>query len=75
MSETLTPVVHDVTPMLRVDPSVTDFQLSQSVRLKMLDGERVVVPSDAMARQVLVLFGLTTDEADEQVRISRGPLP
>ena len=67
-----------VSPMLTVDPVSTRpaaIDLARAEMLKQLDaGERISVPDDRTARQVLVLFGLSPDEADDVIRRSHSVL-
>jgi hypothetical protein len=60
--------------MLRVDPLASRPAAIDLARSEMLNtlstGERITVPDDRTARQVLVLFGLTPDEADDVIRRS-----
>lgn len=60
----------NVTPLLRVDPSAPEFPL-ELARFRMLNREPIVVNDFNMARQVLVIGGMSTDDADELVRRAR----
>ena len=60
--------------MLRVDPLASRPAAIDLARSEMLNtlskNERITVPDDTTARQVLVLFGLTPGEADDVIRRS-----
>lgn len=60
----------DVTPLLRVDPSAPEFPL-ELARFRLINDELIVVPDFNVARQVLVIGGMSTDDADELVRRAR----
>lgn len=60
----------DVTTLLRVDPTAPPFPLEHA-RFRMMNGEPIVVREFDTARQVLVIGGMTTDDADELVRRAR----
>lgn len=60
--------------MLRVDPDVLAPTPPNRARSRMMDGELCVVRTDADAVDVLVLFGLTPEQAADQVRVSYGPM-
>lgn len=60
----------NVTPLLRVDPSAPDFPL-ELARSRMMFGDPIVVSDFNLARQVLVIGGMSTDDADELVRRAR----
>ena len=60
----------DVTTLLRVDPTAPPFPLEHA-RFRLMNGEPIVVQDFNMARQVLVIGGMSTDDADEMVRRAR----
>ncbi len=60
----------DVTTLLRVDPTAPPFPLEHA-RFRLMHGESIVVPGFDIARQVLVIGGMSTDDADELVRRAR----
>ena len=64
---------HDVTPLITVDPLVSPMPLDQALAL-VEGGTRVYVADDETAKALLVKLGLTEAEADDQVRVSYGPL-
>ena len=61
---------HDVTTLLRVDPTAPPFPLEHA-RFRLMYGEPIVVREFDTARQVLVIGGMSTDDADELVRRAR----
>ena len=56
----------DVTTLLRVDPTAPDFPLEHA-RFRLMNHEQIVVNCFDQARQVLVIGGLSTDDADALV--------
>jgi hypothetical protein len=53
-----------------VDPSAPEFPL-ELARFRLINDELIVVPDFNVARQVLVIGGMSTDDADELVRRAR----
>jgi hypothetical protein len=65
--------MHDVTPLLRVEPNLaleTDVDLAVEL---IESGQRAWVKSDDTAVEVLVRLGLTEAQAADQVVASYGP--
>lgn len=67
-------MMRDVTELLRVDDDLDVADSFDQALLRITNGARAVVVDDDTAKKVLVALGLTEAEADEQLRVSRGPL-
>lgn len=66
--------MHDVTPLLRVDPDVDHPDSPERALALIRQGDYATVADDTTARVVLVTLGLTKAQADDQIRVSHGPL-
>lgn len=67
-------MMRDVTELLRVDDDLDVADSFDQALLRITNGARAVVVDDDTAKKVLVALGLTEAEADDQLRVSRGPL-
>lgn len=64
----------DVTERIRVDEELARPDTFEQAVAVIESGKRAIVESDEVATRVLIAFGLTEDEAADQVRVSYGPL-
>jgi len=60
----------NVTNLVRVDPRAPEFPLEHA-RFRLMNGDPIVVRDFNTARQVLVIGGLSTDDADALVNRAR----
>lgn len=67
-------VVHDVTPLITVDPFVGSPDSLDEAVVLVGEGRHVTVADDETAKALLGKLGLTEAEAADQVRVSYGPL-
>jgi small-conductance mechanosensitive channel len=67
-------MMRDVTELLRVDDDLDVADSFDQALLRITNGARAVVADDETAKKLLVALGLTETEADDQLRVSRGPL-